>query len=102
MIYVGDLTSLSSASYGGKPLRSVDAADPDPGSTGLDLGTIPSDVQGVVPLLGFGPSRITSASADNGAGGTQLDILQFDAAQAGSLSRVTQTQGTDETAIPFF
>jgi hypothetical protein len=102
MIYVGDLTSLSSASYGGKPLRSVDAANPDPGSTGLDLGTIPSDVQGVVPLLGFGPSRIASASADNGAGGTQLDILQFDAAQAGSLSRATRTQGTDETAIPFF
>lgn len=83
-------------SYAGKSVQSV--AGENPASTPLNLGTLPSDIQSLSLLGGFGANRLGWAGTTSGG----QDIFFVDGDRAGSLTRLTDTPGTNEMPVIFF
>jgi hypothetical protein len=84
-----------------KNIYSVPAASP---GTRTQLGTTPADTQtsGFTVIGGFDANRLVLLSADDGGSGSQQDIMFLAGDTGGSLQRVTDTPGEDETPAPFF
>lgn len=93
-----DLTDLSRNTS--LSLESVSASDPL--SAAVSLGALPADGQFAFALPGLGPARLGVLLAPDGMNELRTDVLFWDDTVAGSLRRVTETDGIDEFPAPLF
>lgn len=94
------LTDITS-NWGGLAVKSV--APEDPGATPIDLGPLPADIQQGGFLPGFEPDRLAFVLSDDGTGNdSDFDVVYFDETAAGSLLRLTDTNGLDEIPVALF
>lgn len=89
----------TSSSVGAGTLKAVAGNNP---GTPRNLGIVPADVDGMVLVGGFGASRLATVTASDGSGGTQTDVIFLDGETGGSLQRLTDTNGQNETSAPLF
>lgn len=67
-----------------------------------ELGTLPTDVDVLMPGLGYGPARLTCGTSPDGSSGTEQDVFFLDGSSAQSLQRLTDTDGKDEAPVLLF